>query len=64
MTKPWENNSGCKDPTAYAATKPITDEEQRVSDLVKAIKTLTRLAGFDVMNRIEFRERRSGRTYR
>ena len=64
MTKPWENNSGCKDPTAYAATKPITEEEQRVSDLVKAIKTLVRWAGFDILNRIEFRERRSGRTYR
>lgn len=64
MPKPWENKSGCKDPTAYAATKPISEEEQRVSDLVKAIKTLARLAGFDILNRIELRDRRSGRAYR
>lgn len=64
MARPWENNSGCKDPTAYAATKPITEEEQRVSELVKVLKYIIRLAGFELMNRIEFRDRRSGRTYR
>lgn len=64
MPKPWENKSGCNDPTAYAATKPITEEEQRVSDLVKVIKTISKWAGFDIINRIEFRDRRSGRTYR
>ena len=64
VPKPWENTSGCKDPTAYAATKPIEEEEQRISDLVKAIRTFARLAGFDFLNRIEFRDRRSGRTYR
>lgn len=62
--KPWENNSGCKDPTAYAATKPISDEEQRVTELVKVLKTIIRWSGFDLINRIELRDRRSGRTYR
>ena len=28
MAKPWQNSSGCNDPTAYAATKPITEEEK------------------------------------
>lgn len=64
MAKPWENNSGCKDPTAYAATRPISDEEQRVYDLVKVLKYIIRLSGFDLLNRIELRERRSGRMYR
>lgn len=64
MGKPWENNSGCKDPTAYAATKPISEEEQRVSDLVKVLKYIIRLAGFELLNRMEFRDRRSGRMYR
>lgn len=64
MAKPWENNSGCKDPTAYAATKPISEEEQQVSDLVKAIKTIARLSGYEIINRIEFRNRNTGRTYR
>lgn len=64
MPKPWENSSGCKDPTAYAASKPISDEEQRVTELVKVLKTIIRWAGFELINRIELRERRSGRTYR
>lgn len=64
MQKPWENNSGCKDPTAYHAIKTITEEEQRVADLVWIIKTIARWSGFEVINRIEFRERKSGRTYR
>lgn len=64
MVRPWENNSGCKDPTAYAATKPISDEERRVSELVKVLKYIIRLAGFELINRMEFRDRRSGRTYR
>ena len=64
MVRPWENNSGCKDPTAYAATKPISDEERRVSELVKVLKYIIRLAGFELINRMEFRDRRSGREYR
>lgn len=64
MQKPWENNSGCKDPTAYTAIKAITEEEQRVADLVWIFKTMARWAGFEITNRIEFRERKSGRTYR
>lgn len=64
MPKPWENSSGCKDPTAYAASKPISEEEQRVTELVKVLKTIIRWAGFELINRIELRDRRSGRTYR
>lgn len=64
MPKPWENSSGLPDPTAYAATKPITEEEQRVSDLVRVLKYIIRLAGFELINRMEFRDRRSGRIYR
>lgn len=64
MPKPWENSSGCKDPTAYAASKPISEEEQRVTELVKVLKPIIRWAGFELINRIELRDRRSWRTYR
>lgn len=64
MARPWENNSGCKDPTAYAATKPISEEEQRVGELVKVLRYIVRLAGFELINRVELRDRKSGRTYR
>ena len=62
--KPFLNASGCPDPTAYAACHPISKEEQRVSDLVHCIRYIARMAGFEITNRIEFRDRESGRTYR
>lgn len=63
MPKPWENSSGCNDPTAYAATRP-TEEEIQVSKLVKAIKAVAELFGFEIINRIEFRSRNTGKCYR
>ena len=63
MPKPWENSSGCKDPTAYAATRP-TEEEIQVSKMVKSIKTVADLFGYEIINRIEFRNRSTGKCYR
>lgn len=62
--KPWENKSGCPDPTAFEGEKQISEEEQKVADLVWIIKKIARWAGFEILNRVEFRDRRSGRTYR
>ena len=62
--KPWQNKSGCPDPTAYEGEKVISEEEQKVADLVWIIKKIARWAGMEVISRIEFRDRRSGRTYR
>lgn len=62
--KPWQNSSGYNDPTAYAGEKEITKEEQRVADLVGCIKYIAKMAGFEITNRIEFRDIRSRRTYR
>lgn len=64
MSKPWENNSGCKDPTAYAATCAVSEEEERANELVRILKNTIRLTGFELLNRIELRERKSGRIYR
>lgn len=63
MPKPWQNSSGCNDPTAYAATKP-TEEEIQVGKLVKAIKTVSELYGFEIINRVEFRSKHTGKYYR
>ena len=64
MPRPWENSSGCADPTAYAVEKEISKDEQRVTDLVNCIRYIARMAGFEVTNRIEFRDIKSHRTYR
>jgi hypothetical protein len=63
LAKPWQNSSGCNDPTAYAATRP-TEEEIQVGKLVKAIKSVSDLFGFEITNRVEFRSKSSGKCYR
>lgn len=64
MSKPWQNKSGLNDPTAYAGEREISREEQRVADLIGCIKYIARMAGFEVINRIEFRNLKSHRTYK
>ena len=65
---PYRNPSGCSDPTAYTALSAVQSEqdepEQRVNKLIKAIKYIIDLAGFDLVARIEIRDRRTGRLYR
>lgn len=63
MAKPWQNSSGCNDPTAYAATRP-TEEEIQVGKLVKAVKAVSDLFGFEIINRVEFRSKHTGKCYR
>lgn len=62
--KPWQNNSGANDPTAYLGEKVISEEEQKVADPVWIFKKIARWAGFEIINRVEFRNRMSGRRYR
>lgn len=62
--KPWENNSGATDRTAYLATKAISEEEQKVADLVWIFKKIARWAGLNILNRVEFQGRESERFYR
>lgn len=64
---PYRNPSGCSDPTAYSALSAIQSDqdepEQRVSRLIKAVKYIIDLAGFDLVARIELRDRHTGRIY-
>lgn len=68
MSKPWNNAEGYPDPTAYNGLKPVIREEdeqqKRVNTLIFVLKYIIRLAGFELLNRIEIRERKSGREYR
>lgn len=65
---PKRNASGCPDPTAHDALLPIAQEEAalevRTTRLIKAVKAIIDLAGYDLMARIEIRDRASGRIFR
>ena len=68
MGKPWNNAEGYPDPTAYNGLKPVIREEdeqqKRVNTLIFVLKYITRLAGFELLNRIEIKDRKTGREYR
>lgn len=65
---PYKNSEGYDDPTAYAALEPIAQEEAalegKVNFLVKVLKFIANEAGFDVLNRIELRDRNTGRLFK
>ena len=62
------NKEGYKDPTAYAAMSKILREEneqqRRVSELIAVLKHIIDDAGFDLIERIKIRDRKTGREYR
>ena len=67
-TKPWQNKEGYADPTDYHGLKPIIkedDEQQkRLNTLIFVLKYIIRLAGFELLNRVELKDKKTGREYR
>lgn len=64
MQNPYFNQSGCADPTAYHALKNLSDEEKKVNFLIKVLKYIIRESGFELLNRIELQNTKTGRIYR
>ena len=67
-TIPKRNNEGYIDPTASAAlTKTLNetnDRYARVQRLIKSLKEIIDQSGYDLLNRIELKDRKTGRYYR
>lgn len=66
---PFLNSSGCPDPTAYKALKNVgaveyAPLEAKVTFLVKVLKFIINEAGFDLVNRIELKDKKTGRYFR
>lgn len=63
-----KNSEGYADPTAYAALAPVIREEseqqRRVASLIGVLKYIINAAGFDLLARIELKDRKTGREYR
>ena len=69
--KPWLNNSGCPDPTFYEVMKRVQIEQKqanRVDDdahtVITTIKNILDLTGFELVERIQIRHKKSGKYYR
>ncbi len=65
---PRKNSEGYNDPTAYEAMSKIQRDEiaqqKRVAELVNVLKYIIDKAGFDLLARIEIRDRRTGKDFR
>ena len=63
-----KNAEGYSDPTAHNAITKVMREEneqqRRINALIGSLKFFIDLAGFDLLNRIEVRDRKTGREYR
>ena len=64
--KPWENAEGYADPTAYNAIKKVSAEGHEALDakVNTLIKVLIAESGFELVARIELRDRKTGRFFR
>lgn len=65
---PYRNPDGYADPTAHTALSKIQGEmdanDARVQQFIRSLKTLVDQSGYDLLARIEIRDRRIGRCYR
>lgn len=64
----YYNSEGYPDPTAYAGTKEIireeTETEKKAFELIKVLKFIIRLSGFELIERIKIKDTKSGREFR
>lgn len=68
MNNPYYNSEGYADPTAYAGTKNIIKEEtateKKASDLIRTLKFIIRLGGFELIERIKIKDTKTGREFK
>ena len=59
------NASGYYDPTAYEAIQRVDQEaESRFKKLLNTIFSIIDLAGFELQNRLEIRDKKTGKIWR
>lgn len=65
---PIFNGSGCKDLTAYYAINNVIKEEnelnKRVHNLINVLKFIIDWAGFELIGRIEIRDKKTRKEFR
>lgn len=58
------NSEGYPDPTAYGVIKDENALEAKLGFLIKVLKFTANEAGFDIINRIELKDRKTGRIFK
>ena len=65
------NGSGCQDPVAYEAIQHVTraakieqiKRDEAADELIRTIKMMVKLAGFELVDRVRFMDPRNGKKY-
>lgn len=58
------NAEGYPDPTADKAIKRADKAPEQVSELIRTIKAVAALAGYEITNRVQMKNRKTGRIYK
>lgn len=58
------NKSGYADPTAYEVIKKENELEDKVDNLIRILKCMIRLSGFELVGRIAVKDISSGKIFR
>ncbi|MBQ7047677.1 MAG: hypothetical protein IJN86_01900 [Clostridia bacterium] len=65
---PKRNSEGYSDPTAYLGLRPIIQEENAlerdVNMLIKVLKYIISKSGFELVSRIEIKDKKTGRVFK
>lgn len=68
MPDPRKNAEGYSDPTAYEGLKPIIEEEnalyREMYNLIKVLKYIIDKSGFELVNRIEIKDKKTGKVFK
>ena len=63
MAKEYQNTEGYADPTAYQALKNM-DDEKRVKELIFILKWIVNKGGFELVERIQLRDKKNSKIYK
>ena len=68
INNPYYNHESYPDPTAFHGLKNIIREEEQldkqVSDLIHVFKVICNLAGFEIIGRVHFKHKKSGKEFK
>lgn len=61
---PFYNSEGYPNPTAFGVIQEENELEKKTSFLIKVLKFIISESGYELINRIEIRDKKSGRVFR
>lgn len=61
---PFYNSEGYPNPTAFGVIQEENELEKKTNFLIKVLKFIINESGFELLNRIEIRDKKTGRVFR